>query len=129
MSDLAVWRGRVREGVDVDNACDFARFVCQSGICELMTANPHEGNNLRHTESLRELFPYDGSKLWDEARALELACCEYWSGRTKDSPGTASGPNKSDLEAIAAKQDAILARLDALEGKGRMELRIVQTAS
>jgi hypothetical protein len=115
MHELAAWRGRVREGVDVENAVDFARYVQMSGICELMTSQPHKGKNRRHIERLRELFPYDGQKLYDEARALEMACTEYWSGRTLAAPGTATGANKSDLESIAGKLDAITGRLNALE--------------
>jgi len=131
MSELACWRARVREGVDIENACDFARYVQLSGICALMTSQPHQGETPRHVERLRALFPYDGQELWNEARALEMACTEFWSGRTRDTAGTATGANKSDLEAIDSKLSVLINRLDALEAvkpaaRRRPQLRVVK---
>lgn len=115
MRRLDLFRRRVREGVLVEDCQEFARYVQLSGICTLMQENPIEGNNAKHTQVLRDLFPYDGQKLWDEARALDLDCCEYWRGRTRDAEGTASGASKSDLEDISRKLDLVAGRLAYLE--------------
>jgi hypothetical protein len=115
MRQLEFFRRRVREGVLVEDCQEFARYVQLSGICTLMEHNPPEGENPKHTQRLRDLFPYDGQKLWNEARALELDCCEYWRGRTRDAEGTATGANKSDLEDISRKLDLLAARMAYLE--------------
>ena len=115
MRRLEFLQRRVREGVLVEDAQDFARYVTQSGICDLMTEQPQKGENPKHTESLKDLFPYDGQQLYNQARMLELACCEYWAGHTKDAPGTAIGANKSDLEGINHMLGLIAGRLAALE--------------
>jgi hypothetical protein len=87
----------------------FARYVQWSGIARLMD------ENLPDSPKLRELFPYDGKDLLRAADALDSECCEYYQGRTRDSKGTAKGPNKSDLEDIGRKLETISARLAALE--------------
>jgi hypothetical protein len=74
---LELHQRNVREGVLVEEACDFARYLTNSGICDLMRDNPHKGENPHHTSALQDLFPYDGQSLYDQARALEVACCEY----------------------------------------------------
>jgi hypothetical protein len=115
----------VREGVSVDEAADFARYVRVSEICRLMSENP-PGSDL-----LNSYFPYDGSKLLKKARELETACCDYWRGRTFSSEGTASGANKSDLEAIDVKLAALagqVAELKRVKSKKHREplVRIVK---
>lgn len=106
---------RVRQGFQVEEAQEFARYVRNSNMCELMRQNPCQGENQRHTQRLLELFPYDGDKLYEAARQLELECCEYWSKRTRDADGTATGARKSDLEDISHKLDLIAGRLAAVE--------------
>ncbi len=128
---LELHQRNVREGVLVEEACDFARYLTNSGICDLMRAHPHKGENLHHTAALQDLFPYDGQSLYDQARALEMACCEYWQGATKDAPGTATGANKSDLAAIHHNLELIAGRLAKLESVNHaatpvVELRVVQ---
>lgn len=132
MRQLDFFRRRVREGVLVEDCQDFARYVCQSGLCGLMEASPPVGENARHTERLRELFPYDGQALYREARLLEAECCEYWRGRTRDSSGTASGVSKSDLEELNHNVQLIAARLASLESVKvarvrKPKLRVVKT--
>ncbi len=115
MRQLEFFRRRVREGVSVEDCQEFARYVQQSGLCKLMEEQPPVGENARHTQRLLELFPYDGKQLWNEARTLEMECCEYWRGRTRDAEGSASGANKSDLEEISRKLDLVAVRLAYLE--------------
>jgi hypothetical protein len=112
---LECYRRRVREGVDVDNCLDFARFVIWSNIPKLMAANPPENPRLR------ELFPYDGADMLRMAKALESECQDYFQGRTRDSDGTAKGANKSDLEDIGRKLETISVRLSALESLAASE--------
>jgi hypothetical protein len=72
------------------------------------------------SEALRRVFDYDGPGLVRMARELETACCQYYVGRTKDSEGTASGANKSDLEAIDRKLAVLAVAVDNLQRvKGR----------
>jgi hypothetical protein len=118
MRELERLRRRVREGVSVEDAQAFGRFIQWSGICGLMSDNPPE------TVELRQLFPYDGAQLRSEADSLVAECCEYYRGRTRNSEGTAKGASKSDLEAIDAKLVVIMSRLDALES-GQSALRVV----
>jgi hypothetical protein len=118
MRELERLRRCVREGVSVDEAQAFGRFIQWSGICALMSENPPE------TVQLRQLFPYDGAQLRSEADSLVAECCEYYQGRTRDSEGTAKGASKSDLEAIDAKLALIASRLDALES-GHPALQVV----
>ena len=106
---LEAFRRRVREGVDVENCLDFARFVIWSNISTLMAENPPEN------PQLRKAFPYDGADLLRMAKALESECQDYFQGRTRDSDGTPKGANKSDLEDIGRKLETISARLAALE--------------
>jgi len=134
MRQVEIFRRRVREGVLVEDCQTFARFIQLSGICTLMEQQPPEGENPRHTQRLRELFPYDGKKLWEEARALEMDCCEYWRGRTRDAEGTAAGATKSDLEAIDHKLDLIAGRLAYIESMKparvrKPKLRVVKSAA
>ena len=103
MRRLERFQRRVREGVSVEEAQDFARFVRVSRIGELMAENPPG------SEKLRECFDYDGRKMLAEARSLEEACCAFWAGKTFLAEGTSSGANKSDLEAIDRKL-AVLSR-------------------
>jgi hypothetical protein len=127
MRRLAVLRRRVREGVGVDEAHDFASYLLTSSVGKLMCEHPPG------SVKLQEYFPYDGRELEAEARALLQACCAYWVGRTRDAEGTPSGANKSDLEAIERKQDLALKALAALESaksqarrRRRPALRVVK---
>ena len=111
---LEQFQRRVREGVGVEEAQDFARWVRNSGIGDLMAKYPPQ------SEALRRVFDYDGPGLVRMARELETACCQYYVGRTKDSEGTASGANKSDLEAIDRKLAVLVVAVDNLQRvKGR----------
>jgi hypothetical protein len=109
MGWLRTYRKRVRQGHQVDDANDFARYVMNSGLVEIMKENPE----LNIT--LKGLFPYDGKQLWDEAYSLYRDCCEYYQGRTRNSEGTAKGARKSDLEEIDQKLNLIAGRLAQLE--------------
>jgi hypothetical protein len=115
MRRLEFYRMRVRQGVSVEDAQDFADYITQSGICDLMRSQPPQGDNPRHTERLQALFLYDGNRLYEEAKTLRQECCEYWVGRTRDAEGTARGASKSDLENINHKLALIAGRLAALE--------------
>jgi hypothetical protein len=101
MRQVEFFRRRVREGVLVEDAHEFARYVQLSCLIPLMEEN-HE-MEIR----LRELFPYSAFDLQRAVNALEQECYAYWRGATRDSLGRASGPNKSDLEAIDAKLNVI----------------------
>ncbi|HEX4120607.1 MAG TPA: hypothetical protein VH619_08330 [Verrucomicrobiae bacterium] len=79
-----------------------------AGLCEIMNENP------QLNITLKDIFPYDGKQLWDEAYSLHKECCEYFEGRTKDSKGTAKGARKSDLEEIDFKLNLIAGRLAEL---------------
>ncbi|HUD48208.1 MAG TPA: hypothetical protein VMR33_15355 [Candidatus Baltobacteraceae bacterium] len=130
MRQLEFFQRRVRQGVQVEDCQAFARFITNSGICTLMEDQPCQGENERHTARLKELFPYDGKQLHYEARQLEMACCEYWVGRTRDSEGTAKGASLGDLESIERKLDLMAGRLASLESvkpvaKRRVKLRII----
>jgi hypothetical protein len=114
MRQVEFFRRRVREGVFVEDCQDFARYIRMSGIIDLMRDNPHKGENPGHTERLQRLFPYNASELYEAVRLLEGECCDYWQGKTKDSPGTASGASKSDLEAIDSKLNLIAGVLSNL---------------
>ena len=116
---IETFRLRVRQGVSVEVAQDFGRYVQWSGICDLMAVNPAP------TLKLRALFPYDGAQLRSEADSLVQECCEYYQGRSRDSEGRAKGASKSDLESIDSKMDLILARLTALES-GKPSLQVFQ---
>jgi len=122
---LEQFQRRVREGVSVEEAQDFARYVQWSGILQLMAENPPPN------PIYAKMFDYDACELRSIADALNVACCEYWQGRTKDSDGTASGANKSDLEAIDRKLNVlgvVLADLVAAKKRaGRVpQLRLVK---
>jgi hypothetical protein len=95
---------RVRQGFQVDDANDFARYVMSGGMTRLMIDSP------QRNERLAKYFPYDGRKLYEAANRLRMDCCAYFAGRTRDGEGTSLGPDKSDLERIEAKLDAILFR-------------------
>jgi hypothetical protein len=117
---IETFRLRVRQGVSVEDAQDFGRYVQWSGICDLMAINRPP------TAKLRDLFPYDGAQLRSVADTLVTECCEYYQGRTRNSDGTAKGASKSDLEAIDAKLAVIVARLAALES-GRPPVHVVSS--
>jgi hypothetical protein len=112
---LAVSRKRVRQGAMVGDSLDFARYVMMSRMCDLMRENPPQGENARHRERLINLFPYNGDQLYAAADSLRLQCGEFYSQRTKDSPGTASGPDKSDIEELGDKMDLVLKKVAQLE--------------
>jgi hypothetical protein len=125
MRRLEQFQRRVREGVSVEEAQDFARYLRVSCIGKLMEENPPE------SEKLCRVFDYDGGKLLSEARSLEMACCAFWAGKTFSSEGTASGANKSDLEAIDAKLALLTERLAEVESvkrkrDGKPMLRVVK---
>ncbi len=44
-----------------------------------------------------------------------MECCEYWTGKTRDSDGTAKGASQGDLESIERKLDLMAGRLASLE--------------
>ncbi|HEY3856956.1 MAG TPA: hypothetical protein VGO67_21440 [Verrucomicrobiae bacterium] len=130
MRQLEFFQRRVRQGIQVEDCQDFARFIRMSGICTLMENQPCQGEDDNHTARLRELFPYDGKQLYYEARQLEMACCEYWAGRTRDSEGTAKGASLGDLESIERKLDLMAGRLAQLESvkpaaKRRVKLKVI----
>jgi hypothetical protein len=101
MREVEFFRRRVREGVLVEDCQAFARYVEHSGIIELMEQFPNPGGKLA------EWFPYSAQELREAVKALNDECCSYYRGRTRDSEGTPSGANKSDLEAIDAKLNLI----------------------
>jgi hypothetical protein len=102
LSGILVYRKRVLQGHHVNEANDFARYVLNCGMTEIMEKAPKE------CERLQKLFPYDGKHLWQEANLLRLECGEYFSGRTRDAEGTAKGGHKSDLENIDKKLASVL---------------------
>jgi hypothetical protein len=101
MRQVEFFRRRVREGVLVEDAQSFAQYIRLSCLIPLMEEN-HE-----MVVRLRELFPYSAFELERAVYALEQECYAYWRGQTRDSLGTPSGPNISDLEAIDAKLNVI----------------------
>jgi hypothetical protein len=101
---IKLYRRRVRSGFQVADANDFARYVMHSGITDLMK-HPH------YNAQLKKLFPYDAKHLYDEASKLRMACCDYYAHKTRDSEGTATGPDSSDLEAINQKLNLLIAIL------------------
>jgi hypothetical protein len=128
MAYLAVSEKRVLEGSHVQCELDFARFIMSSGIADLMRDNPPE--NAR----LKDLFPFDGDKLYDSADKLRLLCGQYYEGKTSASPGTAKGVPRSELEAINRKLDLLAGHLAKLESvkksrERKPRLRVVKGAT
>ena len=104
---LELFERRVCEGVCVEEAQDFTRYLRVSGVCRLMAENPPG------SENLRQVFDYDGVKLAEMARVVETACCDYWAHKTRDSEGTARGAKRSYLEAIDGKLEGLTALVKA----------------
>ena len=97
----------------MEEAQDFARYVRVSNLARLMTQYPPENT------ALARYFDYNGADLLKQARELETACCEYYKGMTRDSEGTGSGANKSDLEAIDEKLAGLMAAVAGLQAAER----------
>jgi hypothetical protein len=102
-------RRRVRQGVQVEEAQAFARYLTMSGILDLM------GENQEASPQLQKLFPYSANELRQVVNLLYTECCEYWQGKTRDSEGTAKGANKSDLDAISHKLDMLAGAVAKLQ--------------
>jgi len=120
MRRLKELRRRVREGVSVDEAHSFGQWVLNSGVAKLM------GQNLPDSAYLRKCFPYDGVQVEKQARELVTECCEYWVGKRFGKEGTATGADKSDLEAIDSKLEKLEAKIDAIaSGKRKVARRPV----
>jgi len=83
------------------DANDFARYVMTCGMVDIMEKTPS-------SPELRKYFPYNGKQLYSEANKLRIECCQYFEGQTRDSEGTPSGPDKSDLEEIDQKLTLLL---------------------
>jgi hypothetical protein len=101
MHHVEVLRRRVRVGHQVDDCQAFARYISRSGVLELME------EFCEPSDVLRSLFPFSAKELRKNVDALEQECYAYYRGRTKDADGTASGADKSDLEAIDEKLNLI----------------------
>ncbi len=115
MRYLAASRKRILEGSHVECELDFARFVSQCGITDLM--NEHPLNNSK----LIGLLDYDGNTLWNEADRVRLLAGQYYEGKTSKTEGTAQGVPRSELEKLNHKLDLIageLARQDRIRTQG-----------
>ena len=102
MERLALLRLRVRQGVEVDSALEFANYVLRSDMAQVMLHNPE------FDVHLREWFPYDGNSLYREAEFLAAECRDYYRGRSFAADGQAAGASKSDLESIEAKLNFVV---------------------
>ncbi|HEY3856957.1 MAG TPA: hypothetical protein VGO67_21445 [Verrucomicrobiae bacterium] len=101
MRQVESQRRRVRQGIQVEDAQDFARYLSMSGILDLM------GENQELNPQLQKLFPYSSNELRQVVNLLYNECCEYWRGKTRDSEGTAKGADRHDLESISLKLDKL----------------------
>lgn len=107
----------VIEGVRVDEAHNFALFMCNSGVCEILSDNPETNANLAVWQ------PYDGKELWRRAEQLRLLCCEYYSRKTSKSPGTARGVPASELTKLNEKVDVLVSVVAALAENKKRKLK------
>jgi hypothetical protein len=105
MHRLERMRLRVREGVRVDDANDFARYVMNSQMVDIFRSQQ------KRDPHIDKIFPIDPKKLWDTAYELYQACCDYYTRRTRHADGTPTGPQQSDIEQIRESLNAINVRL------------------
>jgi hypothetical protein len=107
MDYLDTYERSVQEGCDLHNASDFARFIMNCGISDIMVDNPAP------TARLRDLFPYDGKKLFARAHGVFHDSC--WAFKE----GKGSGIPASVLKRLDHKLDLIAGRLSVVTGGGR----------
>ena len=110
MRRLEMLQRRVRQGFNVDDASDFASYVLNSNMIDLMKqpeTNPRWAR----------VFPHDADQLSKAAQVLRDACCAYYGGKTFKADGTPVGASKSDLEKIDDKLAFVLTKLAQVESR------------
>jgi hypothetical protein len=95
--------GRVKEGLDVDGACFFARWLFWSGIPRLLNENSTPPGELG-------MLKCDGAHFAWKLNELLEACNEYY--RT----GKPAGLHKSELDSLREKLDKLSSNLELVAG-------------
>lgn len=89
---IAVLQRRVNEGVDVDAASEFGRWLRFSGILKLLESAPDD-----------ERLPCKGSLLARQVETLLSGCGEYYSKHERSNVKPPASVPRSELEAINAQ--------------------------
>ncbi len=96
---IAVLQGRVREGVDVDAAAEFARWLRFSGILKLLESAPDD-----------ERLPCKGVLLSKQVQALVSDCGEWYANHERANFKPPAQVPRSELEAITEQLAAMRRR-------------------
>lgn len=95
-SRIEVLQRRVNEGVDVDGASEFARWLRFSGVIKLLESSPDD-----------DRLPCKGHQLSKAVETLLYDCGQWYANHERANVKPASQVPRSELEAISAQLAAM----------------------
>jgi len=100
---IEVLQGRVNEGLDVDAASDFCRWLRFSGVLKLLESAPDD-----------ERLPCKGSALSRQVQTLLADCGEWYSKHERANKKPPAQINRSELEKITVQLQTLTAAVAKL---------------
>lgn len=102
---IEVLQGRVNEGVDVDAASEFVRWLRFSGILKLLESAPND-----------DRLPCHGKLLAQQVATLTYDCGQWYAHHERANTKPPAQVPKSELEKITAQLNALTVGVARLQG-------------
>jgi len=119
---IEVLQGRVNEGVDVDAASEFARWLRFSGVLKLLESSPDDAR-----------LPCKGHQLSKAVETLIYDCGQWYANHERSNVKPPAQVQRSELEAINAQLAAMRETLAKLSpstietaNAGHPALRVIE---